>query len=109
MRGEWAEKGHGVVVNAFEKRLGGAGQRGKRGGRRGASAWRQEKEERGAGVVVGSSGRPAMAPDHRARVARLPHEQGRVAGVDDTGDGVSATDGRDRGEARPGGSGRGAR
>jgi hypothetical protein len=47
-----------------------------------------------------------MAPDHRARAAPLPHEQGRVAGVGDAGDGVSVTDGRDRGEAGTGVRGR---
>jgi hypothetical protein len=39
----------------------------------------------------------------------LPPEQGRAAGVGDAGDGVSTTDGRDRGEAGPGGTGRGVR
>jgi hypothetical protein len=35
------------------------------------SAWRREKEERGGpGVGVGSAGRPAMTPDHRARRRR---------------------------------------
>jgi hypothetical protein len=35
------------VTDAFEKQLGGTGQRGKRGLDVGASAWRREKEERG--------------------------------------------------------------
>jgi hypothetical protein len=57
-------------------------------------------------MVVGSSGRPAAAPDHRARATLLPREQGRTMGV---GDGVSATDGWERGEAGPDDSGQGAR
>jgi hypothetical protein len=64
------------VASAFEKRLGGAGQRGKKGGVGvGVSAWRSEKEERGgAGVAVDSSGQPVTAPDRRVRAALLPHE-----------------------------------
>jgi hypothetical protein len=111
MRAEWAEKGHGAVASAFEMRLGGAGQRGKRGGRCGrvGVVAGEGGEGAGPGMVVGSAGQPAMAPDHRAWAAPLPREQGRVAGVCDTGDEVSVADGRDRGKAGPGGCGRGVR
>jgi hypothetical protein len=40
----------------------------------GASVWRREKEERGPGMAVGSSGQLATALDHRARAAPLPRE-----------------------------------
>jgi hypothetical protein len=50
-------------------------------------------------VAVDSSGWPAMAPDRHAWAAC----------VGDAGDGVSVADGWDRGEAGPGGSGRGTR
>jgi hypothetical protein len=43
--------------------------------------------EGGAGVVVGSTGWSAMAPNRRARVASLPREQRRAAGVGDTSEG----------------------
>jgi hypothetical protein len=68
------------------------GQRGKRVGVGvDASMWRREKEETGrgggAGAVVGSTGWSAMAPNRRARVASLPREQRRAAGVGDTSEG----------------------
>jgi hypothetical protein len=68
-----------------------------------------EGGEGGPGVAVGGSGQPTMAPDHQVRVVQLPHEQRRATGVGDAGNGVSATDGWDQGEAGPDGSGRGVR
>jgi hypothetical protein len=89
------------VARGREEKGGSAWARPRGGGRR--------RREGDPDVAVGSSGRPATAPNCRARVVPWPHEQRRVAGVGDASDGVSATDGQDRGEAGPGGSGRGAR
>jgi hypothetical protein len=50
-----------------------------------------------------------MTRYRRARATPLPREQRRAAGVGVAGDRVSVADGRDRGEAGPGGSGRGVR
>jgi hypothetical protein len=73
------------------------------GGRRGRVHMEaREGGEGGRGVVVCSLGRPTTTPDRRAWVAPLPCKQGRATGVGDAGDGVSVTDGRDRGEARRG-------
>jgi hypothetical protein len=57
------ERGMGRGGRRLFERLGGAEQRGKRGGDVGTSAWRREKEERGggAGTVVSSAGRPIVA------------------------------------------------
>jgi hypothetical protein len=50
----------------------------------GASAWRQEKEGRGgAGIAIGSVGRPAAALGHRARVASLWPNMGGQQGTCD--------------------------
>jgi hypothetical protein len=92
------------VADAFEKRLGGAGNEVK-----GGSAWAPprgggRRRRGGPSMTVGSSGRLAMTRYNRARAAPLPREQRRAAGVGVAGDGVSVADGRDRGEAGPGGS-----
>jgi hypothetical protein len=49
-------------------------------------------------VAVDSARPPAWAPGRWARVAPLPRELGRAAGVGDGGEGAQATDARDRGE-----------
>jgi hypothetical protein len=66
MRGKWGKKRGRSGDRRLFKRLGGAGQRGKNGEGGG-----------GVGVAVGSVGWMTTAPDHRARVAALPREQGR--------------------------------
>jgi hypothetical protein len=48
MRGEGAKRGWDGAGVCFEKRLGGAGREGKGGVVLDESAWRREKEERGA-------------------------------------------------------------
>jgi hypothetical protein len=88
-----------MVVGAFEKRRGGARQRGKGGG----GGWRGQ-----VCVEVGEGGEGgAWCGDRWAQAALLPHDQGRALG--DVGDGVSTIDRRDWGEAGPGGNDRGVR
>jgi hypothetical protein len=61
------QNGDGAVADAFEKWLGGAGQRGKKGGRCGCVRVEEgEGGEGGPGMAVGSSGRLAMVPDRQA-------------------------------------------
>jgi hypothetical protein len=76
---------------------------GGQGGATGASSWREKEGEKGGpGTAVGSTGWPAAAPNHRAWAAPLPREQGRAAGIGDTGEGMRVADTRDRCEAGPG-------
>jgi hypothetical protein len=76
------------------------------GGPASVSAWREKEGEKwGPGVVINSVGRPAMAPDRRARATPLRHEQGRATGVSDTGEGTRVADAWDQGEVGPGVSG----
>jgi hypothetical protein len=64
----------GAAVDAFEKRLSGAGQRGKIGGRHGRVRVEAGEGEEGAGAVVGRSRQAATTPDHRVRATLLPRE-----------------------------------
>jgi hypothetical protein len=59
--------------------------------RKGALAWRSIEW-----------GQPAAAPGHRARVAPLPHEQGRAAALGEVVTRANVANERDRGEAGPG-------
>jgi hypothetical protein len=62
------------------KRLGGAGRQGKKGGGGGPGGRVHMSDGEGGegapSTVVGSAGRPVMAPDHRARAAVLSRNKG---------------------------------
>jgi hypothetical protein len=66
-----------------------------KGGPTGAFTWRRKKED--------------MGSCRGGRQLRVANNGPRPSGVGDAGDGVSVADGWDRGEAGPGGSGRGTR
>jgi hypothetical protein len=103
-RRAWQKKGMGwrptFVLNAAQWH--GAKRRGE-GGPPGASTWREkEGAEGGPSMAVDSVGRPAAAPGHRARVAPLPHEQGRAVALGEVVMRANVANERDRGEAGPG-------
>jgi hypothetical protein len=64
----------GAAIDAFEKRLSGAGQRGKIRGRHGRVRVEAGEGGEGAGAVVGRLRWAATTPDHRARATLLPRE-----------------------------------
>jgi hypothetical protein len=102
------ENGDGATSGVFEKRLSGTGQRGKRGSvwahPHGGGGWRRGGH--GAAVVArGGQQRPPIVGRGRRR-CRANRGARRAWATRE--DGVSVTDGRDRGEAGPSGSGRGA-
>jgi hypothetical protein len=69
-RGEQRKEGAGGGRRLF-KRLGGAGQRGEKGGVPCGRVAEGEGGEGAPGATVGSMGQPATAPDRQARAAAL--------------------------------------
>jgi hypothetical protein len=91
-----AKRGTKTAIVLFLRRLGGAGKR-----KRERGPYRCVRMEDGEG----GEGGPWRGGGQLGAVGNSPWP----SGMGDAGDGLSVTDGQDRGETRPGGSDRGAR